>query len=416
MDGLRGVAALYVVTFHCWLLTFSGVPANTGPSWLGWLMFGRLAVVFFLILSGFSLALSPAASGWRLNSVTRFSRRRAFRILPPYWAALAISLAIAATIAPASHQGPPTRSTVIVYALLLQDVVVAPTPNGAFWSIAVEVELYIAFPLLVVLRRRLGSVGLLMIAFLPVAAFGLLSDNGTPIEGVNRLAANLAPVFVAGILAASAVNGREKIRRIPWHWLSLLTGAPVICLIVKRGPAWTVNHYFWIDLAVVPSMTLLIVAVAFGRPRILRRLLDSGPVRTLGSFSYSLYLIHLPIVMVINRKIARPYIGNGVPAFLTTFLIGVPLSILCAWLFAKAFEAPFRKNRSWRELIAVLRTRSTEPTDSDHILVTPAGSALGICRADPRRTHGGCHRRRRAEPIVRVRRRACRGQGTARGA
>jgi peptidoglycan/LPS O-acetylase OafA/YrhL len=139
--------------------------------------------------------------------------------------------------------------------------------------------------------------------------------------------------------------------------LSLLTGAPVICLIVKRGPAWTVNHYFWIDLAVVPSMALLIIAVAIGQPRILRRLLDSGPVRTLGSFSYSLYLIHLPIVMVISRKVARPYIGNGVPAFLTTFLIGAPLSILCAWLFAKAFEAPFRQNRSWRELIATPRFR-----------------------------------------------------------
>jgi peptidoglycan/LPS O-acetylase OafA/YrhL len=357
MDGLRGLAALYVVAFHCWLLTFTGFPANSGPSWLGWLMYGRLAVVFFLILSGFSLALSPAASGWRLNSVTGFARRRAFRILPPYWAALAISLAIAATIVPASHLGPPTRDTVIVYALTLQDIVVAPTPNGAFWSIAVEVELYMIFPVLIFLRRRLGSVGLLMSAFLPVAAFGLLSSSGTPVEGVNRLAANLAPAFVAGMLAASAVNARETIRRIPWHWLSLLTGTPVVCLIVMRGPVWTANHYFWIDLAVVPSMALLLIAVAIGRPRIVRRLLDSGPVRTLGSFSYSLYLIHLPIVMVISRKVVRPYVGNGVPGFLATLLIGVPLSVLCAWLFAKAFEAPFQKYRSWRELLTALKTR-----------------------------------------------------------
>jgi peptidoglycan/LPS O-acetylase OafA/YrhL len=333
-------------------------------------MYGRIAVVFFLVLSGFSLALSPAASGWRLDSVARFARRRAFRILPAYWAALAISLVIAATMAPASHLGPPTRHTVVVYALLAQDIVVAPTPNGAFWSIAVEVELYLVFPVLIFLRRRLGPAGLLLIACLPVVAFGLSSDNGTPIEGVNHLMLDLAPVFVAGILAASAVNGRN--RRMPWLWLSLAAGIPVVCLIVTRGPVWTANHYFWIDLAVVPSMTLFLIAVATGRPTGLRRLLDSAPLRTLGSFSYSLYLIHLPIVMVISRKIAKPHFGHGVSAFLTTLLIGVPLSIVCAWLFAKAFEAPFRRNRPWSPKQVLGRVSGRVELE-----VTPVVSAVG---------------------------------------
>ncbi len=51
LDGLRGLAALYVLLFHCWLLTMPGFPENSGPAWLGWLMYGRLAVVFFLVLS-----------------------------------------------------------------------------------------------------------------------------------------------------------------------------------------------------------------------------------------------------------------------------------------------------------------------------------------------------------------------------
>ena len=83
LDGLRGLAALYVVLFHCWLLAFPGFPRNSGPFWLGWLMYGRLAVVFFLVLSGFSLALSPARKGWQQGGVARFLRRRAWRILPP---------------------------------------------------------------------------------------------------------------------------------------------------------------------------------------------------------------------------------------------------------------------------------------------------------------------------------------------
>ena len=50
VDGIRGLAALYVVMHHCWLLTFHGYPADTGPAWLGWLLYGHLAVVAFIML------------------------------------------------------------------------------------------------------------------------------------------------------------------------------------------------------------------------------------------------------------------------------------------------------------------------------------------------------------------------------
>src|SRR6266566_9604795 len=107
--------------FHCWLLNFPGFPHNSGPSWLGWLMYGRLPVVFFLALSGFSLAISPARNGWQLGGVVRFLRRRAWRILPPYWAALALSLIVAWLVVPASHFGPPSHKSILVYGFLVQD-------------------------------------------------------------------------------------------------------------------------------------------------------------------------------------------------------------------------------------------------------------------------------------------------------
>ena len=66
LDGIRGVAALFVVLHHCWLLSFPGYPSDTGPWWLGWLIYGHFAVVVFIVLSGFSLSIAPARSGWQL--------------------------------------------------------------------------------------------------------------------------------------------------------------------------------------------------------------------------------------------------------------------------------------------------------------------------------------------------------------
>ncbi|MEU6071318.1 MULTISPECIES: acyltransferase family protein [Streptomyces] len=382
LDGLRGLAALYVLLFHCWLLTFPGFPQNSGPSWLGWLMYGRLAVVFFLVLSGFSLAISPARRGWQLGGTARFLRRRAWRILPPYWAALALSLAVAWFVVPASHFGPPTGRTLLVYGLVLQDMFTAPTPNGAFWSIGVEAELYLCFPLLLLIRRRLGAVVLLAGVTLLVVAHGLAAANGTPVEGMNRLTPDLAPVFVAGLVGAGIVAAPERVRSLPWHWLAALTAAPALALVVVKGSIWTVDHYFWVDLAVVPAMTMLLAAVATGRPALLTRLLATRPVRSLGNFSYSLYLIHLPIVMLVIRKVAPHFVSAGLPTFFFTLLLAVPASVLGAWLFAELFEMPFKRNRSWKAMRATLSHRTRRAP-------VPAGWDLDGVHADGPSTKRG---------------------------
>src|SRR3954468_20119735 len=95
LDGIRGLAALFVVLHHTYLVSYPGFPHNTGPWWLGWLLYGHLAVVVFIALSGFSLGIGPARRDWKLGGRTRFAYRRAWRILPPYWAALVFSLIVA---------------------------------------------------------------------------------------------------------------------------------------------------------------------------------------------------------------------------------------------------------------------------------------------------------------------------------
>src|SRR3954454_18891800 len=94
LDGVRGLAALFVVVNHVFLRAFPGYPVDRAPFWAAWFIYGRFAVVVFIVLSGFSLALSPARRDWDLGGVSRFAQRRVRRILPAYWAALVFSLAV----------------------------------------------------------------------------------------------------------------------------------------------------------------------------------------------------------------------------------------------------------------------------------------------------------------------------------
>jgi peptidoglycan/LPS O-acetylase OafA/YrhL len=157
LDGIRGLAALFVVVNHVFLRAFPGYPADKAPFWAAGFIYGRFAVVVFIVLSGFSLSVAPARAGWRLDGVVKFAHRRAWRILPPYWAALVFSLLMTWFVVAQPGWPIPTARSVVVNGLLVQDVVFVPSPNRAFWSIAIEAHLYVVFPLLILAVRRLNA-------------------------------------------------------------------------------------------------------------------------------------------------------------------------------------------------------------------------------------------------------------------
>ncbi len=351
LDGVRGLAALFVVVDHVFLRAFPGYPVDRAPFWAGWFIYGRFAVVVFIVLSGFSLALSPARHGWRLDAVSRFASRRARRILPPYWAALVFSLAVAWLVVPPPGQAAPDAKSVVVNGLLMQNLVGAPSPDRSFWSIAVEAQLYVLFPLLLLMVRRWGAGVMVATVTLVVATVGILGPHVSGLDVfVVQSPPDLAALFAVGILAAGIVGASEARRSWPWAGLALAAAAPVLATIWWQGSVWTLDHLFWVDLTLGPAVGCLLAGLATGHPARLLRLLDARPMRNLGSSSYSLYLTHGPIVVVVYERVVAGRVRQGVPAFVVSLALVVPLTIVFARVFASVFEFPFRRHRSWANL------------------------------------------------------------------
>jgi peptidoglycan/LPS O-acetylase OafA/YrhL len=345
LDGIRGLAALYVVLYHTFLRSFTG--PDTAPVWAAWLGYGRFAVVVFIVLSGFSLAIVPARSGWQLDGgLSRFAFRRAWRILPPYWPALVFSLLVAWLVIHQPGQLVPDAKSVVVNGLLVQNVLDAPSPNRAFWSIAIEAQLYVMFPLLLLIIRRAGPVVLLAGAYLAEVAVGIWVAPATLLKSTPDLAA----LFATGVVAAGILRAGQRVRSWPWPWLAVAAAAPVVAATAWAGTSWTMAELFWVDLALGPAIACLLVAVATDRPTPLVRLLDTRPLRRLGSFSYSLYLTHAPIVTVVCDKVLAGRIRTGTPSLLISLAIAVPATIGFAWLFGSVFEIPFQRHRGWTAL------------------------------------------------------------------
>ena len=345
LDGLRGLAALFVVVNHVILRAIPAYPVDRAPFWAAWFIYGRFAVVVFIVLSGFSLALSPARHGWRLDGIRAFARRRARRILPAYWAALAFSLAVAWLVVRPPGQGAPGAKSVAVNGLLVQNLVGAPSPNRSFWSMAVEAQLYVVLPLLLLMVRRWSAIVMVATVTLVVAAVGIVGPHIGLQTFVIQSPPDLAALFALGVLAAGIAGASARRSAWPWPWLALAAVAPVLVTFWWRGSVWTLDRLFWVDLALGPAIACLLAGLATGRPAMLVRVLDARPLRALGGCSYSLYLTHGPIVVVVCEVVVGHRVAQGVPAFLVSLALAVPVTIAFARVFASVFEPPFRRLR-----------------------------------------------------------------------
>ncbi len=314
IDGLRGLAVMLTVLCHTWL--YGGMyrmDNSFGGGWSRWFATFTIGVTLFMVLSGFCLTYPLVRrDGWRDLDVGDYFRRRIVRIVPPYYAAIALFLLLAALlpplyriIAPAHRSSFFTPNPGVVAAHLLFSYNAASTlvPNmpsldGSFWSIELEAQFYLLLPLLLLVARRWG-VGT-MVAGVAVlsSAVGVWvwyvvkpSGDALAFQFWSTFAPTRLLEFALGILAAVvAVRYGE---RIP----ARLSFAIAVALL------WMGVVYCYVGLGHFHPLTTILVAggccgllLAASRPGLAQRIFTFRPLAAVGLISYSIYLVHEPLV------------------------------------------------------------------------------------------------------------------------
>ncbi len=334
VDGLRAAAALWVVLFH--IRAFSGAKLPIQPLDF-FARSGSTGVSLFLVISGFCLYLPFAAGRQTRFKTGAFLVRRAKRLLPAYYASIAFALGL--NVLGGSRLGFATISPPDVLWQVLTHVAMIHTffassfyaLNGAYWSLGLEWQLYLALPLLIIGVRRFGFARTLAAAvFVNVVyrlALALAAARGWLPAGTLQTVVlpNLLPgrwaEFVFGMVTAElyARGSLDRLPRfVPYLWAPMLL--PAVAAV-----GLPLSH-----LAFGAVFALLLVAV-LAEGNVVSRIFAWRPLVALGIMSYSLYLVHQPLVQALAFAL-RHDAGLSPTSTFGGLLLLLPLIVVAAWL------------------------------------------------------------------------------------
>jgi peptidoglycan/LPS O-acetylase OafA/YrhL len=348
LQSLRGLAALWVVLYHLQVyLDFLFVPQLPIPG----LRLGWLGVDLFFVLSAYLLGQpfmdrSPRTGPYLLD--------RFLRIAPAYYAAFLLTAAAYALFAPAAWiPGKDWWSLVFLQNFDFQTFIAI---NPAFWSLAVELQFYLLLPFLGrMFRSRHWAWSLAGLLFVSYLWRGLLYQYGAAHESqpAIQLEAFTLPGFLGHFalgLAAARIRVLDNPVGSGMRRVTVLGGAALVIVPTLLWiPAGSVDFSYLSlrgDLLVRPvaalGFALMVLATASGGW--VAKALAWRPLDWLGRISYSLYLIHIPVQVLLFLVIDPRDNAWGWAA------LAVPLSVLAGWLLYVGVEAPAEAWRRRRKL------------------------------------------------------------------
>ncbi len=343
IDGLRAVAVLSVILYH--------LKAS-------WLPGGFTGVDVFFVISGFVVSASvdrlPAMGGWQ--GLLRFYARRIRRIVPALVVCLLVTALFSALFIPESWLSETSDKTGRRAFFGLSNWVLASTGNDYFsprtefnpythtWSLGVEEQFYLLFPLLFLAWSRGGHARLLSVTLFALATFAslgyalrLAGQGGQEIQAFYVTTTRFWQLG-AGVLLYQAMTLARQFDvapqpgRISWR-------SPLLLLAVAAlgYGLWAARpgHSPWPDGLWPVLSTLLLLGLLHGhRGGWTGRALASAPMVWIGKLSYSLYLWHWPVFVLFRWTVGLETPLAGACAVLLVFVL--------AWLSWRWVEQPLR--------------------------------------------------------------------------
>ena len=372
LDGLRGIAVLLVLWYHVWEISWLPAP-------LASLQFvpetGFVGVDLFFYISGFVIVypfVKAMAAGQAPPSWAHFAYRRGIKIVPSY--VLSIVVAIAVGYAHFTGAGQALRD-VAAHVLFVQSwsQSTVGSINGVLWTLAVEVEFYVLFPLLWQAFKRypwLTAGAMVLFSQLwRMHAAQCCYHNGMYILIFNL--PGYLDVFAAGMISALLyVRWREgqTALRMSIATAAAIAGFAMLVLLLQN--VWAMRAVDqWSTVWQIHNRTLTACAFALmGLGSLLafplwQRALANRVLLFLAVISYNLYLYHQMLARLLLRWHVPPYgtsDPHNDPHWQITFtLTAFAATIVQAALVTYLFERPLLRvpPERWRALVSRIRRR-----------------------------------------------------------
>ncbi len=334
LNPIRGAAALAVLVFHSFGNT-AHLPIWSPMQWLRTSgMEGWLGVHIFFVVSGYCMTEKITALAGRGEGARHFLHDRCWRILPPYWATLLLILLISVLAAPFNRTG---LTMVLPHGLpgllgdftLLNSGPLTPKLLLVAWTLGCEAVYYLVMALMLALWLRVGE-----------------------LRGVMILATVLAIVCAW----PSAAEAGVIVRFWPEFWLGMVAYAALAWQRVRLGlfavalvGALRLFHPFgFFGQIHGTSISTALALVALHQHD--AKLMEWRPLRLLGwigLWSYSLYLVHMPLLSRAQNLVGR-WVQPEMPLFAIAWVACLLLTLVGCWLFYRYIEQPLE---NWRHAL-----------------------------------------------------------------
>lgn len=347
LDGLRGFAILGVLLQH----NFSFLPVPK---------FGWVGVDLFFVLSGFLITEILLKTKEQKNFLPNFYIRRILRIFPLYYGSLILFFSLAPLISQFKDQYSYYYSNQGMLWMHLQNWLYIAKPKlddhtvfSHFWSLSVEEQFYLVWPLIILACKKRRLVFVIYIALLGSVLFRFLTwsylgngDTNFLLQYMTRVDGLCIGSLIAVWRNSSVQTPTEKLLRVGITLLSLHLVAFLISkTIFPNIPHFTIFGYSTIAVLFGFLLNFLIER----RNRLTKFLFENKPIKGLGKISYGVYVYHWPIFVLFKIFVADRIIKMGMTENIFISIAATTLAILVSIVSYNLFE---KKILALREVIA----------------------------------------------------------------